>query len=353
MNQNKIEISIIIPFYNASRYLNQCITSIINQSFKNIEILLINDGSTDNSQLICEKFANQDCRIKITNKIINEGSETARFSGLKIAKGNYIFFIDGDDWLDNLYILEKLYLAAEELNTDYVEIGMQRVLDSHKIIKNKFLSTSPVVISNPQLFEDYFISFFGFNKLSVSVCGKLYRKSSIEKANIQPLGIAMGEDLGFNLQLFPHLNNILLFNQPGYNYRIGGLTSRYNPHFLKDMKRLFYFKEEMIKKYDYKKAIPFTRYELKNVLKSEICQKIIYKKGSKKDIIRMISNEIEDPIYKHLYEINSSENFWINPFVIAFKNKDAKQLLEICNKEVIRKAPIRFLKNVAFKILNT
>ena len=118
------------------------------------------------------------------------------------------------------------------------------------------------------------------------------------------------------------------------------------------MKRLFFFKEEFIRKYDYKKAVPFTRFELKNILKSEIIQQIIYNKGSKNDIIQWISNEIEDPVYNHLYEINADANFWKAPFVVAFKNKDAQSMYECCKKEVIRTLPRRLAKNILFKILN-
>ena len=131
------------------------------------------------------------------------------------------------------------------------------------------------------------------------------------------------------------------------------MTSRYNPYFLKDMKSLFYFKEEMILKFNYRKAKQWTRYELKNVLKSEICQLITYKKYKKNELIRKISEEITDPIYDNLYDIDPSENFWNSPFVIAFKNKDAEQLFEICKKEVMKQAPKRILKNLSFKVSKT
>lgn len=345
-------ISVIIPFFNSERYLEKCIRSIINQTFNNLEIILVNDGSTDNSILICKKYSKKDNRIIIVNRKQNEGVEKARLEGLKKSKGQYIFFIDADDWLANKSVLKDLFEAAESTGADYIEIGCQRVLDNFKWIKRKFDNSPPIAFSQPQLFQDYFLSFFGINKLSVNIWGKLYRRSTIHKANIKPLGLHMGEDLAFNLQLFPHLQKIVLLNQPGYNYRIGGMTSRNNPHFLKDMKKLFYFKEGMIEKYDYKKAIPFTRYELKNVLKTEICQNIAYKKDSKNEIIEWISNEIKDPIYNNLYDINPSENFWNDPFVIALTHNDSEELYSICKKIVLKQTPKRLLKKIAFKLLN-
>ena len=95
---NKPKISIIIPVYNVEKYLEQCLKSVINQTFKDIEIICINDGSTDNSLEILEAFQKQDERIKIINKQ-NEGQGIARNEGLKVAKGEYISFIDPDDWV--------------------------------------------------------------------------------------------------------------------------------------------------------------------------------------------------------------------------------------------------------------
>lgn len=348
-----IIISIIIPVFNAERYLEKCIKSIICQTYKNLEIIIVNDGSSDNSLSKCKKYAIKDTRIVIVNKNNNEGVEKARMEGLEKSTGQYIFFIDADDWLDNKSVLKNLFETAESTGADYVEIGCQRVLDNFKLIKSKYNSSNPINICQPELMESYFISFFGINKLSVNIWGKLYRKSAIDKANIKPLGLQMGEDLAFNLQLFPHLNKIVLLNQPGYNYRVGGMTSCYNPFFLKDMKKLFYFKEEMIKKYNYQKGVPFIRYELKNVLKTEICQNIAYRKSPKKEIIKWISNEIKDPIYNCLHDIDHSENFWSDSFVIPLIHKDSEELYNICKKILWKQKPKQYLKKIAFKMFNS
>ena len=345
-------ISIIIPIYKVQKYLSQCIESVLKQSYKDLEIILVNDASIDKSLSICEKYASEDHRIILINKKNNGGPETARETGMAISSGEYVFYLDSDDWLDNSNILEKLYKTAKESEADYVEIGMQRVLDSKRWITSNFYNSAPLTITQPQLFQDYFLSFFGVNILSVNIWGKLYRRSILEQANIKPLGLSMGEDLAYNLQLFPYLKKIVLLNEPGYYYRIGGMTSQYNPHLLKDMKKLFYFKEEMITKYNYQKAVPFIRYELKNVLKTEICQKIAYKKASQKMIIEWISNEIKDPIYNSLYDIDPSENFWNDPFVIALIHRDSVELYHICKKIILKETPKRLLKKIALKLLN-
>ena len=166
-----MKISIIIPFFNRERYLPQCIKSIISQSYKNLEIILIYDSSTDNSVLICKEFAIKDERIIIIDNKYNEGVEKARLEGLKKSKGEYIFFIDADDWLDNKYILKDLLESAESTGADYVEIGCQRILDRHNWVKSKYNSSNPLTICQSELMEDDFISFFGVNKLSVNIWG--------------------------------------------------------------------------------------------------------------------------------------------------------------------------------------
>lgn len=129
-------ISIIIPIYNTSKYLSQCIDSCLCQSYKDIELILVNDKSTDNSLSICQKYARTDNRIRIIDKQINEGVEKARLSGLQSAKGEYLTFIDSDDYLCNDNILSVMHKKAEESKSDYVEMGMQRVMDSHGWIKH-------------------------------------------------------------------------------------------------------------------------------------------------------------------------------------------------------------------------
>ena len=130
---NKELISIIIPIYNASRFIKKCITSILNQTYKNFELLIINDGSTDNSLEICNKF--NDKRIKIINQK-NSGSECARLTGIKQSKGEYICFIDADDWISKDY-LEILITYAQKYNVDVTCVKSYKVLDKYGIIKFK------------------------------------------------------------------------------------------------------------------------------------------------------------------------------------------------------------------------
>ena len=108
------KISVIIPVYNCEKFIEKCLQSLVNQTLTDIEIILVNDGSTDNSQKIIEKFS--DTRIKLINKK-NGGQSSARNVGLDVANGEYIGFIDSDDWVDSDFF-EKLYNTAKKYNAD-------------------------------------------------------------------------------------------------------------------------------------------------------------------------------------------------------------------------------------------
>src|SRR5699024_165398 len=105
-----LKLSIIVPIYNSEKRLGRCLNSIINQSYKNIEIILVNDGSTDTSLEICNEFKKKDSRVKVINKE-NEGVALARNDGLLVATGDYIAFVDSDDYLD-LTMYENLLFKA-------------------------------------------------------------------------------------------------------------------------------------------------------------------------------------------------------------------------------------------------
>lgn len=301
-------ISIIIPAYNVERYLAQCVDSCLAQTYKDFELIFVNDASKDSTLKLCNAYKRRDRRVKIVNKPINEGVDKARFSGLEQAsqESEYVFFIDSDDWLTHPNVLKQLHEKAEETQADYVEIGMQRVMDRHGIIKRKGISPFIGDISAPELFDKYYISFFGVNILSVNMCGKLYRKSILDKASPHQTGLAMGEDLAFNLQIFPFLKHIYIIDGIGYNYRFGGITSKYNPNLLPDLKRLYCIKEQLIKKYNYEKASDFVRIELKNVLKSDVCQMISFNIGGKEYILNRIKTELNDPVYERMTMVKTA-----------------------------------------------
>ena len=134
LNNNKetiteVKVSVIIPLYNVENYLKQCLDSVVNQTLKEIEIICINDGSTDNSKQILEDYARKDDRIKIINRK-NSGQGVARNVGIKYAKGEYIGFVDSDDWVDRT-MFEKLYENAKIHKSDIVMCPIQIVNENN------------------------------------------------------------------------------------------------------------------------------------------------------------------------------------------------------------------------------
>lgn len=344
-------ISIIVPIYNTSKYLPQCIKSILSQSYRNFELILVNDASSDNSLEICEIYKKKDQRIVIINKNNNEGVDKARFAGLNISNGKYILFIDSDDWLEGTDILSQIYDKAEETGADYVEMGMQHVMDRHSLIKEISISPIKGYINNPELFNKYYKTFFGYNIISINIWGKLYRKSTLDKANLQPSNLCMGEDLLFNLMLFPHLKSIYILDTIGYNYRFGGMTTKYNKHLYPDLKFIYKIKEELIRKYKYFEARKWARIEMKNILHSDICQKIIFKAGTEEEIVKNISYELQDPIWENVLQIEDHPQFHDEAFVKAIAQKNAQMLYNICLTEVKKQRWKRLFKRIISYIL--
>ncbi|MBP3847839.1 glycosyltransferase [bacterium] len=119
------KISVIIPIYNVEKYLRQCLDSVVNQTIKDIEIICVNDGSTDNSQAILNEYAKKDERFVVINQV-NQGLSVARNNGLNSATGKYVAFIDSDDYLLNNNYFEKLYNACEKYNADIAVAGIIR-----------------------------------------------------------------------------------------------------------------------------------------------------------------------------------------------------------------------------------
>ena len=131
-------VSVIVPVYNVSKYLKQCLDSITAQSYKNLEIILVDDGSTDGSNRICDEYADNDARIKVIHKE-NGGQASARNEAAKIAQGEYIIYIDSDDYINKMHI-QNLIQVALEYDADLVQCAMIEFWDSlneTKIIEPK------------------------------------------------------------------------------------------------------------------------------------------------------------------------------------------------------------------------
>lgn len=344
-------VSIIIPIYNQERYLRKCENSCLNQTYRDIEIILVNDASTDRSLEICEAYLKQDSRIRLIDKKTNEGVEKARFSGLKIARGEFITFVDSDDWLCNTKSIESMVYHSRKYNADYVEIGTRRRMMPIFPFRETKGFIQLIDITEPKLFEEYFVSFFGKNILSVSVWGKLYRKSVLNPSNIMPLGLSMAEDEALNLRIFPHLKRICILSDIGYAYRWGGMTTKYNPHFYPDLLKFYKFRRNFLIEHPHPAALDYLKIELKNVLLTQIEMMLTYKTMPQEEIINWIHQEISSEVYSDIPHLtNPGHSHLIHqPDMVTIANKDAKGVYGIAYDRFSKSKKKRILKKILSK----
>lgn len=207
MEENKPLISVIILVYNIEDYLDDCLRSVINQSYKNIQIVVVNDGSKDSSGDIIARYAASDSRIEHINKD-NEGISRARKDGLDAARGEYIFFLDGDDYID-LNTLDILYDAAVTQNCDVAAAVLVRVCPTY---------TSPMKPTAPPRVEGAgYLKALLKHQFFSSVAGKLYRKELWEGIKFYH-DIILWEDFVFNMSLAIKEPSVCFPDAPLYFY---------------------------------------------------------------------------------------------------------------------------------------
>ncbi|ERT68058.1 glycosyltransferase, group 2 family protein [Cetobacterium somerae ATCC BAA-474] len=200
-------LSVIIPAYNVEKYIERCVNSVLNQYLKNIEIIVIDDGSKDKTSDICLKISENNKNI-IYKKVQNGGCSAARNLGVSMAKGKYIAFLDSDDWVDSdMYI--NMIEEAEKNQADIVICGFKK-LDENK----NLLSTVKIPKrNNKNEYIDCTTEWFA------SPCNKIYKRDLLEKNNIRfLLNIYTGEDMFFNFISFFYSKNIISLDEPYYNY---------------------------------------------------------------------------------------------------------------------------------------
>lgn len=190
-------VSIIVPIYNAEKYLEECIESILNQTYENIEVILVNDGSTDNSLSICKKYKKNDDRIVILNKI-NTGVSDSRNEGMKKSSGKYLCFVDSDDTIDNKFV-EIMIKELSETGTDVVFCNYMYNYEGKLIKKKPRLKTGVYQIEEikHKLIDDGTMSGILFG----TVWGAIYKRDIIKKNNIEFYReIKYNEDGIFNIE---------------------------------------------------------------------------------------------------------------------------------------------------------
>ena len=332
------QVSIIVPVYNVENYIERCLNSLVNQTFKDIEIITINDGSTDKSLELINKYVKEDIRVSVID-LGDEGVSYCRNLGIEKANGKYIMFVDSDDWID-FSMVEVMYKKAEENKLDLVMCSYIREFKDHskeKIfnlpeeiiykedkVKNELLRklVGPVKeeLSNPEMLDAL-----------GTVWGKLYRadifkENKINFVDLKEIGSA--EDTLFNIFTFNYLKKVMFLNKPMYHYwrdNPKSVTSQYNSKLKEQRKVFFKYISDFIKENNFEQVF-------EEALNNRICTSVLglglieCSKNNKisginkiKNIKKIINEEYIRNAYKNL-ELKYFSIHW-RVFYFFIKNK--------------------------------
>lgn len=223
--EKDIKVSIIIPVYNTSMYLDKCLNSLLNQTLNEIEIICVNDGSTDDSLIVLQNFAQKDGRVKIIDQK-NQGQSVARNAGIKEAKGEYIGFIDSDDWAD-VEMFERLYGNAKQFNSDLAmcSITMYDEKTGNTTTSDPYMTLDLF----PKTFENRAFNYTDTLDFIFRICvvpwNKLYRREFLQSKKLAFVEGLNFEDNVFNLQTIVEAQRISLIKEPLVFYRKASETS--------------------------------------------------------------------------------------------------------------------------------
>ena len=234
---NQPIISVIVPIYNVEPYLRECLDSIIDQTYKHLEIILVDDGSSDRCGDICDEYATKDPRIRVVHQE-NSGLSAARNAGLDIAKGDYIVFIDSDDWVAK-NICETVLSVAEGQQADLVCFGFEKILPSGRT--QKWVETSSGEIKKAEAIRQVIM---GEGTIRTMSCNKFYSRKLFDGIRF-PVG-RVHEDTAIIPKIMHRANKIYVIDRVLYYFRQheGSITTRFlRPKNMMD--RLFVYNDQL------------------------------------------------------------------------------------------------------------
>lgn len=213
-NQKEPKVSVIIPIFNAEKYLEKCIDSILTQEYSNLEIIIINDGSMDNSERICKDYCEIDERIMFLNQK-NQGVSYTRNQGILKSSGEFIVFIDADDYIEKEYIKNMVNRMNDEVD---IVICNYNIVNKEGNVTGHNCEDRSKMIPVLDLFKNYWEN---YHKGYINApWNKLYKKAIIDKYNIKfPVDISMGEDGYFNIEYLKKCRKIYIYEEYLYNFR--------------------------------------------------------------------------------------------------------------------------------------
>lgn len=327
------KVSIIVPVYNTSKYLKKCISSLIHQTYSNIEIILVNDGSTDNSLSICKEYSALDNRIILIDKE-NEGVEIARSSGFAQASGAWVTYVDSDDYIPENAIEILISKTTEDI--DVVQGSKYRIIGKNGLIKKAFCMENKV-IEHTTLMSHYFKTFFGDRVLPVDMWAKLYRKEMLDGISIKNTGLRHGEDLCYNLQVFPYIRKMAMTSDIVYFYRWGGMTERMNVTLFAEARKAYAFKCEALKKYAINNGIWSVSHELKDFFIIYLESYMLHTRLQKEDIVEKCTAEWNTKENLYAVEVLKKLGKYSDTVSMLYLEGKINELYDVLYKKILKK----------------
>ena len=220
-------ISVVVPIYNVEKYLERCIQSIVTQTYRNLEIILVDDGSSDRCPLICDEWAERDDRVKVIHKE-NAGLGFARNTGIENAHGEYICFFDSDDYVEN-NVIEQCYIAAKRENADMVCFGNDNVAANGEVLRKRIPTPPQSLFVGNEIRERLIPRLIAYDastgenwNLSMSACFELISMNVIEKAKWRFVSEReiISEDFYSIFELYQHINRVFFLPKVFYHYTV-------------------------------------------------------------------------------------------------------------------------------------
>ena len=240
--------SIVIPVYNVAPYLGECIDSVLAQEFTDYEIILVDDGSTDNSPNICDEYAETHTQIKVIHKT-NGGLSDARNFAVKEAQGDYLMFLDSDDFWNGKNILFEIYNIIKENNPDLIIHELSSFYNLEKIIPRKFKNEGIQKFSLD--FKNDLKELVNNDIYYATACNKIIKTSIIKENNIEFSKGKLHEDVAWCADIIPYVSSYSLYKKPFYYYRKereGSLTVQIKPKNIIDLIDIISEKENLLSK---------------------------------------------------------------------------------------------------------
>lgn len=295
-------ISIIVPVYNNEKYLKKCIDSLIRQTYKNIEIILIDDGSSDSSLDICNEYGRKDKRIKVISQN-NSGANVARHNGIKNSTGDYCMFVDSDDWIEKDSV-EILINYLKEENYDIIKFN--GITEPNKKLKNYYDLKE---LSSKKMKKEELFDLLINTKILNNMCFSIYKSKLFKNISVSNEKISNCEDFLTNLEVYTKVKNVLFISNILYHYEINLNSTTKNVDLeknLKNIKDLIYvhnrlFDYAKIWKMDNDVIMKKISFNILTIVRSSVFNLFKSKKINKKIFFNMINDIFDLDEYNNLY----------------------------------------------------